>query len=252
MGKGIYVATSGSIAQLRHMEVLSNNLANGRTTGFKADRVTFQEVLAQNVDTPVATSPGGPTGDTTVAERNKHFVDAASAPSDMTFGSLTRTDNPLDVAITGNGMLKVDTARGVRLTRGGQLVIGKDGVLMTHAGNPVLSDKGKKIVMPPDEIPEIDGEGRIFSSRGELAKLAVATPDMSKGMKKDPDGLFVPATDTAPSPDLQIMQGHIEESNASPIRMMLELINVQRTFSALRQVITASGEMDTQATRLAR
>jgi len=48
------------------------------------------------------------------------------------------------------------------------------------------------------------------------------------------------------------MQGHVEESNASPIRMMLELINVQRTFSALRQVITASGEMDTQATRLAR
>jgi flagellar basal-body rod protein FlgF len=164
VGKGIYVATSGSIAQLRQMEVLSNNLANARTTGFKSDRVTFAEMLATNVTNPVGPRPGGPDGvqpRTQVAERDKHFVEPRGAPSDMTGGSLVQTDNPLDVAITGNGMLRIETPRGVRLTKGGQLVLGRDGLLMTTSGHPVLSDQGKRIMLPPDQIPEIDPDGTI-------------------------------------------------------------------------------------------
>jgi len=255
VSNGIYVATSGSLAQLRHMEMLSNNLANARTTGFKADRMTFEETLAQNATNPVSERPGGPGGDapsTGVAERNKHFVQVRGAPADLTAGSLIQTDNPMDIAVTGNGMLRIETERGVRLTKGGQLVLGKDGTLMTNSGHPVLSDKGKRIVMPPDQIPEVDAEGRIWTDHGELGRLGIATPDLTKGLAKDPDGLFVAAPDSLPSTDLQVMQGHLEESNASPVRMMLELIDVQRTFSALRQVIATSGEMDTQAIRLAR
>lgn len=255
MGKGIYVATSGSMAQLRHMEMLSNNLANARTTGFKADRMTFEETLANNVTNPVGDKPGGPTGTTPrteVGERNKHFVQPRGAPADLTSGSLVATDNPLDVAVTGNGLLKIETARGIRLTRGGQLVLGKDGVLMTTSGHPVLSDKGQRIVMPPDQIPDIDADGTIWSDNGEIGRLGIATPDLSKGLAKDADGYFSVVPDGEPSADLQVMQGHLEESNASPVRMMLELIEVQRTFSALRQVISTSGEMDTQAARLAR
>lgn len=255
MGKGIYVATSGSMAQLRHMEMLSNNLANARTTGFKADRMTFEETLANNLTNPVGERPGGPDGAlprTEVGERNKHFVQPRGAPADLTSGSLVQTDNPLDVAITGNGLLKIETSRGMRLTKGGQLVLGRDGVLMTTSGHPVLSSKNERIVLPPDQIPDIDADGTIFTDDGEIGRLGIATPDLSRGLAKDPDGFFTPVPDGLPSQDLQVMQGHLEESNASPVRMMLELIQVQRTFSALRQVITASGEMDTQAARLAR
>jgi len=255
VGKGIYVATSGSMAQLRQMEMLSNNLANARTTGFKADRMTFEETLANNASNPVSDRPGGPANNperTQVGERNKHFVQPRGAPADMSNGSLVQTDNPLDIAITGNGMLKIETANGMRLTKGGQLVLGRDGVLMTNAGYPVLSDKGQRIVLPPDRIPDIDADGTIFTEDGEVARLGIATPDLSQALSKDPDGFFAVVPDGLASQDLQVMQGHLEESNASPVRMMLELIDVQRTFSALRQVITASGEMDSQAIRLAR
>src|SRR5689334_4109473 len=108
MGKGIYVATSGSMAQLRHMELLANNLANARTTGFKADRLTFEETLASNITAPVGDRPGGPAGvepRTQIAERNKHFVQPRGAPADLSNGALVQTDNPLDIAITGNGLL---------------------------------------------------------------------------------------------------------------------------------------------------
>lgn len=241
MGKGIYVATSGSMAQLRHMEQISNNLANSRTAGFKADRMTFQEVLANNND--IAGS----------YERDKHFVDVETPPPDLTTGPLTRTDNPLDVAITGNGMLRVETDRGVRLTKGGQLMLGRDGTLRTITGHAVLDAKNERIVMPPDSVPEIDEDGAIWTDHGLIAKLGLSTIDMNRGVDKDVDGLFMPAAGQAPpSPDLKVVQGHVEESNANPVRMMLDLIRVQRTFSALRQVITTSGDMDQLANRLAR
>ncbi len=255
MGKGIYVATSGSLAQLRQMEVLSNNLANARTTGFKSDRVTFAEVLATNTTNPVGPRPGGPDGvqpRTQVSERDKHFVETRGAPSDVTSGSLVQTDNPLDIAVTGNGMLRIETSRGMRLTKGGQLVLGRDGLLMTTSGHPVLSDKGKRILLPPDQIPTIDPDGTIWVDDGKLGRLGIATPNLARGLDKDPDGYFANVADGTPSDDLQVMQGHLEESNANPVRSMLELIEVQRTFAALRQVITTSGEMDTQAARLAR
>jgi len=250
MGKGIYVATSGSIAQLRHLEVLSNNLANVRTAGFKGDRVTFEEVIARATDTgnPQDVAPAQAQG-----EAAKHFSVARSAPPEMAPGPLTRTDNPLDLAVTGNAMLQVQTERGVRLTRGGQLMLGRDGAIRTATGNLVLNEAGKAIVLPPDTLPEIDPTGAISADGIELGQLGLAYVDPQGAMDKDEDGLFVPPQQrVAPSQDASVMQGHVEESNVSPVRMMLDLVEVQRLFSALRQVISTNGEMDAQAARLAR
>lgn len=240
MAKGIYVATSGSMAQLRHMEQISNNLANSRTAGFKADRMTFNEVVANNQNVEGS------------KERDKHFVDVETTTPDVTTGPLARTDNPLDVAVTGNGLLKVETARGVRLTKGGQLMLGRDGTLRTVTGHAVLNDKNQRIVLPPDSVPEIDDDGAIWTDYGQIGKLGIASVDLARGLDKDPDGLFMPGAETQPSGDMKVLQGHLEDSNANPVRMMLDLIRVQRTFSALRQVITASGDMDQLATRLPR
>jgi len=240
MGKGIYVATSGSMAQLRQMEQLSDNLANSRTAGFKADRITFHEVLANNQDIEGSN------------ERDKHYVDVETITPNLTSGPLSRTDNPLDVAITGNGLLRVETDRGVRLTKGGQLMLGRDGTLRTVTGHAVLNQKDERIVLPPDSVPEIDDDGAIWTDHGMLGRLGLSTVDLAQGLDKDPDGLFVPGRETPPSADMKVLQGHIEESNSSPVKMMLDLIRVQRTFSALRQVITASGEMDQLASRLPR
>lgn len=240
MAKGIYVATSGSMAQLRHLETLSNNLANVRTAGFKGDRLTFEQVTAQDngeaLDLP-----------------DKTFVDVRERATDLGEGPLTRTDNPLDVALSGNAFLRVETERGVRLTRAGRMLLGRDGTLRTLTGLPVLDDRDRRIVLPTDKVPRIDESGAISTEgSGEFVRLGVTAVDMRQGLDKDPDGLFVPpATDAVPLPQNAVLQGFVEESNVSPVKMMLELIEVQRTFSALRQLITASGDMDQLAARLA-
>lgn len=244
MGKGIYVATSGSVAQLRHLEILSNNLANARTSGFKADRANFETVRAQHHRDAPTTTPD-PEG------LDKHYVDVHAVGAKLDPGPLTRTDNPLDVAITGNGFLTVQTEQGARLTRNGRLLLARDGTLRTMAGHAVLDPSGRTIRLPPDRVPEIDERGVIRTNGAEVGRLGVQTVDLQRGLAKDGDGLFIPPDrGAAPSIDTVVMQGHVEESNVQPVQMMLELIEVQRTFSALRQVISTSGELDSLAARL--
>lgn len=245
MSKGIYVATSGSMAQLRHLETLSNNLANTRTAGYKGDQLTFETVRARHERStdPNVADPAG---------LGKHFVDVHERVADLAPGPVSRTDNPLDVALTGNGFLTVETSRGRRLTRDGRMLIGRDGTLRTTSGHSVLDQNGRSIRLPPDRVPTIDERGRIRAGNLDIGQLGVVAVDMLAGMAKDADGFFVPPTEAArPSVDMTVLQGHVEESNVRPVQMMLELVEVQRTFSALRQVISASGEMDSQAARLA-
>jgi len=244
MSKGIYVATSGSVAQLRHLETLSNNLANARTAGFKGDKVDFETVRAKSV------RDGGENG-ADPAGLDKHFVDVRERRTDLTAGPLTRTDNPLDVAVSGNGFLTVQTERGTRLTRDGRLLLGRDGSLRTHSGHAVLDAGGRPVHLPPDRVPTIDEQGNIRAGSATIGRLGVVGVDLREGLEKDGEGLFVPPTDEAALvPGTTVLQGHLEESNVRPVQAMLELVEVQRTFAALRQVITTSGELDRLAAKL--
>lgn len=262
MANGIYVATSGAMAQLRNLEVLSNNLANARTTGFKADRLTFEEQLAVERDTSRTSylnPTGGEAGPGLLARApqiavDKHFVSTRDDVTDVSPGAIRRTDNPLDVAVTGNGFLRIETPLGERLTRGGQLIIDGDGALRTHNGHAVLSDTGAPIYLPPDEVPTIESDGTLFTTFGSMVRLGVATVDLEAGLEKDPQGFFVPpeAGDAVPLPETSVLAGHLEESNSSPVRTMMELMRVNRAFSALQKVITTHGEMDKAANQLAR
>ena len=117
----------------------------------------------------------------------------------------------------------------------------------------MLSDSGAPIYLPPTELPTIEADGSIFTSFGSMVRIGVATVDLEAGLEKDPQGFFLPpeAGDAIPLPETSVLSGHLEESNASPVRTMMELIRVQRAFSALQKVITTSGDMDKAANQLA-
>merc|ERR1711964_345746 len=95
MGNGIYNAVAGSIGQIRNLDVLANNLSHVNTPGFKADVLLFEQTLAD-------------------ADGGRHTVDTPRTDIRMSQGSLRKTDNPLDVAIQGEGFLVVDTPQGPR------------------------------------------------------------------------------------------------------------------------------------------
>jgi flagellar basal-body rod protein FlgF len=239
MANGIYVATSGAVARIQEMAILAQNLASAKVTGFKRDQVTFEQVMNESRgDAP--------------EDQDKAFVQISEPTTRLDEGHLRATDNPLDVAISGDGFLRVETARGERLTRNGRLMVGKDGVLRTITGLKVLNDEGGEISLPPNKIPHINESGSIKAGDVTIGRLGLVGVDLNGTLKKDESGLFIPPEEIREPKQATVLQGFLEGGNVSAVKMMTELIEVQRNFETLHQVIRAYKDMDNTAVNLPR
>ena len=237
MGNGVYSAVSGSIAQMRNLDVLANNLAHVDTPGYKADRLRFEEVLDE-------------------AKSSTSFVSTPETSIRLSQGGISKTDNPLDVAIAGEGFFVVDTPAGQRLTRSGRFILGQGGQLTTQAGHPVLGESGP-IRIPPAGTEEgsaeitIRGDGMVLAGQNELGRIRRVTAPAGEVRKAGAD-VFAYAGDVGSLPKAQtgeLLQGHLEEANVNPVVVMTEIIGVQRTFEALQQVIRTYRDVDGQSLR---
>ena len=113
MGNGIYVALSGAVAQANAFDVAANNVANAGTTGFRAERVRFQEALSR------------------AQRHDAGYVEVAGTVIDPHVGAITTTGNPLDLALTADGHFVVDTPQGVRYTRAGNFRLDAAGTMVS-------------------------------------------------------------------------------------------------------------------------
>jgi len=238
MGNGIYSAVAGSTARMKELEVLSNNLAHTTTPGFKADDVRFEEVMSGK-------------------KRQARFVEARETVPRMSQGSLRKTDNPMDVALAGKGFLVVDTPRGARLTRAGRFVVGADSILRTASGHSVRGVNGQPIRIPPmnertDHGPiVIDEIGQLTSGSDMLGQLLRVSTEGAQVNKEGQD-LFrceKPVEELESAADSRVMQGHLEQANVNPVTLMTELVEVQRHFEALQQVVKTYRQIDGQVAR---
>lgn len=243
MANGIYVAASGAIAELRRLETTANNLAHANEPGYKRDEVTFEEVRSQL--RPEA-DPNLP------RNRDKRFTQDLGTNFRMEAGPISQTENPLDIALHGDGFLRVMTPDGERLTRDGRLAIDREGVLRTIHGHTVLDEGGGEIVLPPAVTPAISRTGEIQANGLRVGALGVARVRDASGLTKLPNGMFVPNGDmeAAGRDDVDVLQGFLEDSNVSAVEAVTRMVEVQRNFEALHQVMNAYRTMDEQATRL--
>ena len=175
MIKGIYSSEAAMRPKMARMEVLANNLANINTTGFKRDRV-FVRMLEQS-SAAAADGRGDMTGVTT----GKYI--------DTTAGSLQQTENPLDLAIEGDGYFAVQTPRGVRLTRNGNFTLNKEGVLTTADGYPLLGTNGAIQIPQKEKLDikslSISASGEVSSGKEPLGQLRVVVPERADALQKD-------------------------------------------------------------------
>lgn len=228
MSQDIYTALSGARGAWRQLEVVSNNLANVDTTGFKAHRMSFRAV--------------GPNG-----LHGEHYAAPDSVTASHTDGALVHTEEQLHVGLQGRGWLSVEGPDGPRLTRDGRLEVSEEGWLV-HGGSgfPVLGQGG------PIGIPEgateirIDERGQISTPEdGVLDQLqlvdAVASPEGANLWR--PHGEI---QEVAP----RVVQGALEKSNVDPMKSMVELIEASRTFEAFQKAMQASDEADARLNRL--
>jgi flagellar basal-body rod protein FlgF len=229
----IALATSRLVAQQRAMEVTANNIANANTPGYRTERVQFSDWIDnQSGAAPVA-------GVKSISYPQDRATYRESQP-----GSITHTGNPFDVALTGDGYFTVRTANGPRLTRDGRFGPMPDGTLADSSGNPVLDSTGKSIQIPTaDTQVSIASDGSISSESGPIARIGVVRP--ADGMKLGAEGatnFVADATTTSPVAAPGIVQGTIEESNVQPVLEVTRMMDTERQFQFVTQMIQAEGD----------
>jgi len=236
MNRGIYPPLAGAIALERRLEVLSHNIANIQTTGFKKDKPIFATILGQTSGPSVAGID--------------LFPLIAGLPSDRSQGVLAHTGEALDVALQGEGFLVAQTPDGLRYFRGGKLQRNSDGNLVTHNGDPLMGKKGA-IKLPPGEIV-VDNAGNI--SVNDLGVDAFRLDQIPKGEStaKVGDLYWTVPEKTIRARETTVHQGMLEKSNVNPSLDMVELIKVTREYEQMQKAIKAMDEMTSQAIQAGR
>jgi flagellar basal-body rod protein FlgF len=231
LNAGTYASIFGCLTQEKRFEVITNNLANINTSGFKKDRAAFRYFLVRSHD------------DLEYSAK----VKAEATVTDFSQGQLVFTGNDIDVAIQGKGFFQVETPKGMRFTRQGSLSLNSERVLTTSQGYPVLGN-GKPIVLPICSTTFIDESGTIFCDGNYVDKLDVVEFPDSSVIQKEGLSLFRTNQPVGPTPvpgeEYEINQGYLERSNVNVIEEMINMIECLRNYEAHQKTIQTFSETD--------
>lgn len=237
MNSGMFAALSGNLAAMRRLDIISNNLANVNTVGFKKDKMTFEGILSSTANPPQV--PQNTTADPILQKENV-YVDYASGP-------VNQSGNPLDLAIDGDGFFTVSTPDGTAYTRQGNFRLAADGTLVTSDGYPVMGQEGA--IRIQGSRVEIEAGGEIMVDGTASGKISLVDFAKPYNLTKIGSALFVPA-DPQATPQAgtsRIRQGHIEGSNVESILEMVQMIETNRYFEACSKVIKGFDDMAARA-----
>jgi len=233
------MATSGAEVQRLRLQILSNNLANINTTGFKEDQAIFR-LNDEDLQKAAAVDAG--------SAGVKPLVSAVipmTAHTDFTKGPLQQTGNPFDLALDGQGFFSIQTEQGVRYTRNGAFSINLDGVLATADGDPVMGEGGE-ITVDGSEV-QFDGSGTVIVDGTEVDKLRIVSISDPAALRKVGKTLFQLDESQGSEEQLTyggVQQGFLEGSNVNAVKAMTELIEVQRGYESYQKMIQTMGEID--------
>lgn len=219
-------------------EIMTNNLANASTTGYKQDVTVvsnFGDLLKRRVDS------FGLKDDTAQVVVNDDPTLAIKQKTSFAKGNLAKTDIEFDFALDGNGFFVVSTPNGVRYTRNGSFTVDSDGILKTKDGAVVLGQKGPiKIQGNKFEVKE---DGTILVNNQVIDKLMVVDFQDYGALVKEGATNFKLTRDVQPIPaNTRILQGFLETSNVNPIKEMVNMVNVLRSFEMSQKVLQSQDE----------
>ena len=259
--KSLGIAATGMLAQQLNVEVISNNIANLNTSGFKRQRAEFQDLLYQNLRRIGATSSD--TG--TIVPSGIQIgvgVKTASVYRITEQGNLLSTENSLDLALDGKGYFQITLPSGqIAYSRAGTFQLSPTGDLVTADG--FLLEPTINIPQDATDI-SINATGEVLiqqdgnTSTVNQGQIQLATFPNAAGLEAIGDNLFLqtaasgaPVTGTAGSAGFgSLLQGFLEASNVNPVQEVTTLITAQRAYEMNSKVITTSDEMMRSITSL--
>jgi len=230
MIRGLYTAASGMLAEAQRTDVISNNLANVNTAGFKKD-MTITKDFASMLISRVNDGPESPTiGSMGVGV----MVDEVA--TDQSMGAIKITGNDFDLAIEGKGFFAVETPQGKRYTRNGTFAKSRSGELVTSDGYRVSGENGPIIINGGKMT--VGSDGRVIVDGNEVGKLEITDFTNEKEMKKEGASLYIAPEGQQGQPATGgIRQGALEMANVNVIGEMVNLISNYRAYEINGKVI---------------
>jgi flagellar basal-body rod protein FlgF len=217
---GIYVGVSAQLALRQRMDTLANNMANVNTPGFRSEEAKFETFL-----------PNSQTTDTAFVVIGNTFLSGRS-------GAMLKTDNPLDVATSGDSWFGIRASDGTTAyTKDGRLKMTESGILQTITGNQILDAGGAPIALDPaGGPPAISKDGMITQAGRQVGALGLFSFPQGAKLARAENASVVP--DLPANPVLEftrvgVHQGFIENSNVNGVTEMMNLIRIQREFETV-------------------
>ncbi len=213
-----YYSTLGSMEEQKRLDIISNNIANSNSPGYKKDSIQFSDVLGEVTYTSMAQGP------------------------------IRETGENLDLALSGDGFLSVQTGQGNLYTRAGNLTLNSAKQLVTQDGYPVLSKNLPIAVENPSNL-RITEDGQVFDGDNQIGSLDIVqfAPDIR--LQKSQNGYFEPQTAGAQpvkAANCTVRQGSLEGANFNPVEEMARMVQTMRNFETYQKTFQSSGNLDSQ------
>jgi len=230
---GWNMATYMGIRASKELELLSHNMANANTPGFKQELLHLWRLEA----------PGDPVDEQ--GQQQAYFLNVRSR--DYSQGSLHATGNDTDFGLDGPGFFKVQTPQGVQYTRNGAFRLNQEWQLVTKEGYLVMGKNGPITLNANDQNFYMDQEGGVHMDKSLGDQITVVDFPNPQALRQQGHCFYAatPASGQETEPtNTKIREGEIEESNLDPTAEMVQLIDIQRTFEAYLKVIDTFAAKD--------
>jgi flagellar basal-body rod protein FlgG len=242
MINGYYGATGAMVTQFNRLNVISNNLANVNTDGFKQDDIiigSYERIFSEKRDTlPLENN----------TKKAAKFINRAlnKVPqvveeyTNFSLGNILKTSNPLDIALKKqNSFFVIETTSGEKITRAGNFNLDSEGYLVTKEGYKVLDIDNNPIQIPTNVSNiTIDKNANIYVNKQKLATLKIVSIDDLNTIKKVGNKMwdFIPGSEKIDTINTTI-QGFLEKSNVNVVKEMTELIETNRLVEQYQKVM---------------
>jgi len=229
MDNAIYVGLSRQMILERELDITANNLSNVDTVGYK-----FESMISNDDPVTMPTLGQPPTA--------VNFVAGVGVARDFTQGSLTQTGAVFDLAIDGRGFFQINTADGPRYTRDGRFRMDASGAIVDQDGDPV---DGNIVVDPKKGPVTISPNGVVSLSGQQVGKIPVYNFDSLAALSKAGNNQYSNDSNLTPTaaPNAQVRQGFLEQSNVEPIRQITRLIEINRAYDAIANMMSSTEDL---------
>ncbi|MEQ1439351.1 flagellar basal-body rod protein FlgG [Fontimonas sp. SYSU GA230001] len=253
MNQALWVAKTGLDAQQTRMTVISNNLANVNTTGYKRGRASFEDLMYQTLR-----QPGGQTSQQTQSPTGLMLgtgVRVVATDKTFTQGNFLQTNNPFDLSINGRGFFQIQMPDGtIQYTRDGSFEIDSQGQLVTSSGYPVspgitIPQNAQTVTIGADGTVSVQIAGD--AAPQQVGSLTIADFINPAGLQANGENLFsetaasgAPQTGAPGQSGLgRLLQGSLESSNVNVVEELVNMIETQRAYEMNSKAISTTDQM---------